>query len=92
MQKKKYWKSPKQKQWFMFVVDGKVIECAEESASVLKDKKRLESLAGIEVLPATNEVLIQFRASTFIPYRILNKMNEYARSADFKFSDTLTCF
>ena len=80
--KKKFWKSPEKKPWYMFIIDDRIVACLEESASTLKEKKRLESLSGIQVLPASDQALILFNASTFVPYRIQNKMNEYAQSID----------
>lgn len=77
----KYWKSPKQKTWYQFIVDGKVVSIMPYSRRFEKERNRLKGLIGIEISIASYESLQRFNAKTEIPQRILSRMNDlYSQS------------
>ena len=76
MKKIKWWKSPDQKKWYQIACDGQLLTCLEDSARTQKEIKRLKSLKGIEIAPATAKSLIKFNCKTNIPLRIQQKMSE----------------
>ncbi|WP_028582395.1 hypothetical protein [Desulfogranum japonicum] len=81
MRKRIYWKSPEPKEWFMVVVDGKVIACLEDCAGTQREIGRLQKLKGIEIKPASFEVLQRFQAKTVIPSRIVKVMYEFSATS-----------
>jgi len=78
----RYWKSPEEKIWYSFFVDGKRIATLEDSTAVQKEKRRLTNLAGISIKRATSQELIDKNAYTVLPDRIISKMITYARAAE----------
>lgn len=74
-----YWKEPKAKAWFSFIVDGKCISTNEDSAKIQKEISRLSGLIGVKVVVATKEQLIKVNAKTITPKRILYKMADAAK-------------
>lgn len=71
-----YWKEPKMKRWWSFIVDGKCVWTLEQNASVLRDRARLRQYLGIVVMHATDEDLIAANSKTILPLRIINKMSD----------------
>ena len=76
----RYWKQPKEKVWFSLVVDGKTISTVEDSRKLDKDRKRLDKLSGIIFRMATLDELVKVNARTFIPQRIIDKMESFSKN------------
>ena len=70
----KHWKQPLEKIWYSFIVDSKRIATLEDSPKVQKEIKRINKLAGIEVVAASEQDLTRVNAKTVIPKRITDKM------------------
>jgi len=75
---KNNWTSPKPKEWYEFVVDGRIIGCCEGNTSTRKEIERLSHLKGIEIRPASNDTHLRFKTRTELPRRILEAMERKA--------------
>ena len=71
---KAHWKTPKVKQWYSIIVDGKCLVTMLECGALSKEKSRIGNLCGIAIRPATSAQMIKVGASTKIPWWIIKKM------------------
>jgi hypothetical protein len=76
-----HWKEPKEKNWYTFLANGKLIGICEDCNVMQKEISRVSGLAGVIVRPATKKELIKVNAKTVLPKRIINKMEYLARNA-----------
>ena len=63
--------------WFSVLVDGRCVGVLSRFAG--KEKARLAGLIGIEIRPATDIKLMQFKAKTELPLKMVRTMAKYAR-------------
>lgn len=68
----------KEKRWYVFIADGKMVDCLEESAKCKVEIKRLRGLHGIEIYDASPDDLIAVNAKTLLTKGQVNKMKQAA--------------
>ena len=71
-----HWKSPKPEIWYSIIFDGKRIATCIDSPRFRKEAERYRSLKGISVPYATPQDLIDAKAKTRLPERIMLKMED----------------
>jgi hypothetical protein len=80
----KWWKLPREKEWWTFVVDGKTLGVMEDGEVFRNERERLQGLAGIEFRPANYEDMARWNCATKLPWWILRRLKQFREGLNCK--------